>query len=183
MGAAGGAVTTYLPLYAHDVGDLSVAAAGSVMVVAGLIATFCRIVATRWTEVRFGAPLALLALAALGVISGGLLIAAPSLGVGAFWSAAAVWGASGLTFGSVGMLAVMAESDDSNTGRASGLTVFGFAVGLTATPPLFGWLVDQGYGYDAGFALVTVFYAVAVGVMLLGRGTFHDFDRRRARRP
>jgi predicted MFS family arabinose efflux permease len=182
MGAAGGAVTTYLPLYAHDIGGLSVAAAGSVMVVAGLVATVCRIVASRWTELRLGVPLALLGLAVLAVLSGVLLIAAPSLGVGAFWWAAALWGASGLTFGSVGMLAVMAESDDSNTGRASGLTVLGFGAGLTSTPPLFGWLVDQGYGYDAGFLVVTGFYAVAVAVMLLGRASFLDVERPRVRR-
>jgi predicted MFS family arabinose efflux permease len=180
MGAASGAVTTYLPLYAHDSGDLSVALAGSVMVVAGIVGTVCRVLATRWTEISLGPPLALLVLAGLGVLSGLMLIAAPSLGVGAFWSAAIVWGVSGLTFGSVGMLAVMAESDDSNTGRASGLTIFGFGVGVTTTPPLFGLLVDHGYGYDAGFTMVTAFYALAIGVILVGRGSFRGAHWARA---
>src|SRR5262245_37852272 len=37
MGAAGGAVTAYLPLYAHEEGSLGVAAAGATMVVAGAV--------------------------------------------------------------------------------------------------------------------------------------------------
>lgn len=176
MGAASGAVTTYLPLYAHDIGGMSVAAAGAVMVLAGVVGTGGRIAATRWTETRLGAPVALLGLAAIGVASGLVLIAADPLGASGYWLGAILWGASGLTFGSVGMLAVMAESDDSNTGRASGLTVFGFGIGLTATPPVFGWLVDLGYGYGTGFALVTGFYVLAVAIILLGRASFRDAD-------
>jgi MFS family permease len=72
------------------------------------------------------------------------------------------------------MLAVMAESDDSNTGRASGLAVFGFGIGLTITPPVFGWLVDLGLGYGTGFALVTGFYVLAAGIIVLGRPSFRD---------
>jgi predicted MFS family arabinose efflux permease len=174
MGAASGAVTTYLPLYAHDSGGLSVAAAGAVMILAGIVGTAGRIAATSWTETRLGAPLALFVLAVIGVVSGLVLIAAAPLGTSAYWLGAALWGASGLTFGSVGMLAVMAESDDSNTGRASGLAVFGFGIGLTITPPVFGWLVDLGHGYGTGFALVTCFYALAAGIMILGRPTFRD---------
>jgi predicted MFS family arabinose efflux permease len=177
MGAAGGAVTTYLPLYAHDSGGMGVALAGGVMVLAGVVATVARVAASRWTEARIGAPHALLLLALLAVVAGLMLIAAPWVGTAAYWWAAALWGASGLTFGSVGMLAVMAESDGSNTGWASGLTVFGFGIGLTLTPPLFGAVVDQGYGYDAAFALVTAFYVLAVGIMVLGRGTFRDGRR------
>jgi predicted MFS family arabinose efflux permease len=174
MGAASGAVTAYLPLYAHDSGGFSVAAAGGVMVLAGVVGTVGRIAATRWTETRLGAPLALVVLAALGVVSGVLLIVAPAVGASTYWLAAAIWGASGLTFGSVGMLAVMAEADGWSIGRASGLAVFGFGVGLTITPPIFGWLVDLGHGYGAGFGLVTAFYVLAVGIMVLGRSSFRD---------
>jgi predicted MFS family arabinose efflux permease len=178
MGAAGGSVTAYLPLYAHEVGHLSIAAAGGVMVVAGVVATVSRVLWSRWAEERFGFPEALFALALLAVLAGGVLLAAPGLGPAAFWSGGAIWGASGLAFGAVGMLAVMAEADDSNTGRASGLAVFGFGVGLTCTPPVFGWLVDQGYGFGSGFTLVTAFYALAVGIILLGRPSFRSREAR-----
>jgi predicted MFS family arabinose efflux permease len=183
MGAASGSVTAYLPLYAHDSGGLSVAAAGGVMVLAGVVGTVGRIATTHWTETRLGAPVALLALALLGVASGLLLIAAPAVGASTYWLAAVMWGASGLTFGSVGMLAVMAESDGSSIGRASGLAVFGFGIGLTMTPPVFGWLVDLGPGYGAGFGLVTAFYLLAAGLMALGRPSFRDAGGRSALEP
>jgi predicted MFS family arabinose efflux permease len=172
MGAAGGAVTAYLPLYAHQEGSLGVAAAGATMVVAGAVALVFRILWSRWSETRFGFPASLCGLAALGAVSGVVLAVAASVGDAAFWFGAALWGASGLAFGSVAMMAVMAEAEDHNTGRASGLTVLWFGIGFTVTPPLFGWLVEHGDGYGAGFALVTVLYVVSAGVILLGRATF-----------
>jgi predicted MFS family arabinose efflux permease len=172
MGAASGAVTAYLPLYAHEEGHLSVAAAGGVVVLAGVIGGISRILWSRWSETRLGFPVALSSLAVIAVAAGAVLLAAPGLGPVAFWSGAALWGAGGLAFGSVAMLAVMAESDPTNTGRASGLNVFWFGVGFTLTPPLFGWLVDQSHGYGTGFALVTAVYLAAACVILLGRSTF-----------
>ena len=120
MGAAGGAVTAYLPLYAHEEGSLGVAAAGATMVVAGAVALVFRILWSRWSETRFGFPASLCGLAVLGAVSGVVLRWRASVGIAAFWLGAALWGASGLAFGSVAMMAVMAEAEDHNTGRASG---------------------------------------------------------------
>jgi predicted MFS family arabinose efflux permease len=172
MGAAAGAVTAYLPLYAHEEGHLSVAAAGGIVVLAGLVGGVGRILWSRWSETRLGFPNALSGLAAIAVLAGIVLVAAPDLGPGAFWWGAALWGAGGLAFGSVAMLAVMAESDPANTGRASGLNVFWFGLGFTLTPPLFGLLVDHGLAYELGFAAVTAIYVIASGQIQLGRGTF-----------
>jgi cyanate permease len=120
---------------------------------------------------------ALSCLAVTAVGSGVLLVAAPEIGVSAFWAAAALWGASGLAFGAVAMLAVMAESDPTNTGRASGLNVFYFGVGFTITPPLFGLLVDRSHDYGLGFALITAIYAIAAIQILLGRDSFRPLVR------
>jgi predicted MFS family arabinose efflux permease len=172
MGAAGGAVTAYLPLYAHEEGSFGVAAAGATMVLAGAVALVFRILWSSWSETRFGFPASLASLALLGAVSGIVLAVASSVGGFGFWLGAALWGASGLAFGSVAMMAVMGEADDHNTGRASGLTVLWFGIGFTVTPPLFGWMVEQNDGYGAGFALVTCLYAVSAVIILLGRKSF-----------
>jgi predicted MFS family arabinose efflux permease len=154
MGAAGGSLTAYLPLYAHESGGLSVAASGGIMVAAGVVAAIGRIAWSRWAEARLGVP-------------------AP-LGPVALWLGGALWGASGLSFGAVGMLAAMSESDDSTTGRASGLMVFGFGVGLTLTPPVFGWLVDRSQDYGPALWFVTALYGLAVVVIAAGRNRFRS---------
>ncbi len=177
MGAGGGAVTAYLPLYAHEEGHLTVAAAGGVIVLAGIVGGVGRLLWSRWSETTLGFPLALSGLATISVGSGLVLLAAPGVGSAAFWVGAALWGASGLAFGPVAMLAVMAESDSTNTGRASGLNVFYFGLGFTLTPPLFGLLVDQTHDYGLGFALITAIYLIAAVQIMLGRDTFRPLVR------
>jgi predicted MFS family arabinose efflux permease len=177
MGAGGGAVTAYLPLYAHEEGHLSVAAAGGVVVLAGVVGGVARLLWSRWSETTLGFPVALSSLAAIAVGSGVVLLAAPGVGSPAFWAGAALWGVSGLAFGPVAMLAVMAESDSTNTGRASGLNVFYFGLGFTLTPPLFGLLVDQSHDYSVGFLVITAIYVIAAIQIMLGRDTFRPLIR------
>ena len=172
MGAAGTCMTGYLPLYAHDVGHFGVAAAGFVMATAGVVATLSRVVWSHLAERRLGIPAALRILPSIAVLAIVLLILAPQLGSGAYWLAAALWGASGLTFGAVSNLAVILESDGVNTGRGSGMIGFGFGLGAMIASPVFGWLVESGPGYGAGFGLVAGCYAAAVGVILLGQRHF-----------
>ena len=172
MGAAGTCITGYLPLYAHDEGGLSVAAAGLVLATAGVVATLSRVVWSHLAERRIGIPAALRILPAVAVAAVGLLILAPGIGPAAFWVAAALWGASGLTFGAVSNLAVIIESDGIDTGRGSGMIGFGFGLGAMIASPIFGWLADPGPGYAAGFALVAGCYAAAVVVMLHAQRRF-----------
>ena len=177
MGAGAGAVTGYLPLYAHEVASLSVAAAAGVMVVAGAVGGIFRILWSRWSETRFGFPASLAVLAGLAASSTVVLMLAADLGSTAVWAGAALWGASGLAFGSVAMMAVMAEAEDWNTGRASGLLVLWFGVGFTVMPPLFGQLVDGTDGYGPAFAVLTVVYLVAIWIIVAGRSRFRPIAR------
>lgn len=176
MGSAGGALTTYLPLFAHEAVGQTVAVAGGVMVLAGAVAVAGRVLWSRWAETRFGVPRALAVLAGSAVAATLALLAADAAGATALWIGAALWGASGLSFGSVAMLAAMSESDDATTGRASGLTVLGFGIGLTTTPPVFGWLVDRSGTYVPGLLLVAACYGVAAVIMMIGRGRFLSRD-------
>jgi predicted MFS family arabinose efflux permease len=174
MGAGAGCVTTYLPLYAHEIGGLTVTGAGAVVTVAGVVATVTRVAWSRLAESRLTAPAALLGLAALALLSTGLLLLVDRGADAMLWVGAAGGGASGLGFGSVCMLAVMAESDEAAIGRASGLVVLGFGAGNTLAPPLFGGLVGDGQGYGAALALVAFSYAAAVLVMAAGRPHFRS---------
>ena len=172
MGAGTGAVAAYLPLYAHQEGGLSVAAAGAVLTATGVVGGASRLVTSHWSEARWGYPDSLAVLAVVAVTSCVVLIAAPQIGAAAYWIGAGIWGLGGLGFGAVSMLAVMAEAHDASTGRASGLVVFWFSLGFTVAAPAFGWLVDRADSYAPGFWLLAALYAFAAATMVLSRGMF-----------
>ncbi len=172
MGAGTGAITAYLPLYAHEDGGLSAAAAGSVMVAAGGVGGIARLVSSRWSESHWGYPDSMAGLAVVAALACGILLAAPHLGPAAFWVAAAIWGVGGLGFGAVSMLAVMAEADEARTGRASGLVVLWFSLGFSLAPPLFGWSVELTDAYEPAIVLIAALYVVAAAIMVASRATF-----------
>jgi predicted MFS family arabinose efflux permease len=172
MGAGTGAITAYLPLYAHDDGGLSAAAAGSVMVAAGGIGGIARLVSSRWSESHWGYPNSMAVSALIATLACGLLLAAPDLGPAAFWVGAAIWGVGGLGFGAVSMLAVMAEADEAKTAWASGMVVFWFSLGFSVAPPVFGWSVEATNAYEPAIVLIAGLYVVAAALMVLSRATF-----------
>jgi MFS family permease len=172
MGAGTGAVTAYLPLYAHEKGGLSVAAAGAVMIAAGAVAGVARLALTRASEIRWGFPDSMSAFALVAAVACVVLLLAPSLGPAAFWVGAALWGVGGLGFGAIAMLAVMSEAGEANVGRASGLTVLWFSLGYTVAPPLFGLSVDLSDAYAPAFLLITALYLVAIAIMVTTRSWY-----------
>jgi predicted MFS family arabinose efflux permease len=172
MGAGTGAITAYVPLYAHEDGGLSAAAAGSVMVAAGAVGGIARLVASRWSESHWGYPQSLAGLAGVAAAACGLLLAAPHLGPAAFWVAAAIWGIGGLGFGAVSMLAVMAEADEAKTGWSSGLVVFWFSLGFSVAPPLVGWSLELSDAYEPALGMVAGLYVLAATIMVASRATF-----------
>jgi predicted MFS family arabinose efflux permease len=172
MGAGTGAITAYVPLYAHEDGGLSAAAAGSVMVAAGAAGGVARLLSSRWSESHWGYPDSLAGLAAVAATACCLLLAAPHLGPAAFWVGTAIWGIGGLGFGAVSMLAVMAEADEAKTGWSSGLVVFWFSLGFTVAPPLVGWSLEATDSYEPALALIACLYVLAVAIMVLSRSTF-----------
>ena len=176
MGAGTGAITAYLPLYAHQEGGLSDAAAGAVMIAAGVTGGVSRLLWSHWSESRWGFPASLSGLAAVAVVSCAVLLAAPQIGPPAYWLGAAIWGIGGLGFGAVSMLAAMAEAHDASTGRVSGLVVLWFSLGFTVAPPAFGWLLDRTDAYGPGFAILIGLYVAAAVIMLVSRGAFRPLE-------
>jgi predicted MFS family arabinose efflux permease len=183
MGAGTGAITAYVPLYAHEDGGLSAAAAGSVMIAAGAVGGVARLVSSRWSESHWGYPTTMAASAIVATAACGLLLAAPHLGPAAFWAVAGLWGIGGLGFGAVSMLAVMAEADETRTAWASGMVTFWFSLGFTIAPPLFGWSIEATDAYEPAIVLVAALYAVAIVLMVISRPTFRPVSAAAAQRP
>jgi predicted MFS family arabinose efflux permease len=164
VGLAGGSVATYLPLYAHEALGMSPSVAGLVVAAMGVVAVVGRIawghLARSSRDLR--SRLRSIALLAVGAI---VLIWLASVVNPAFvWLGAIAWGVSLQSVGAIGNLAVMAYSALENTGRASGVMLTGFGIGLMVGPPVFGWTVDTTGAYDTGFALL---FAELVALTLL----------------
>jgi MFS family permease len=158
MGAAGGAVNTYLPLYGEEGLGLSVAVAGSVAGFAGLVAFFARVLWARHSEKGARYIRSLILIAALSVVFTGALLVAAEWGSWLLWVGALGLGASSTSWNSVGMLALMVYAGVDQAGGASGVVLLGFLAGLGLGPPAFGWSVDRFDTYGPGlWGVLTLF--------------------------
>ena len=110
-------------------------------------------------------------LAALAMVAAALLWAGSAFGVGFLWAGAVGWGVSQLSFGAVSTLAVMTYAARHAVGKATGVVLVGFSVGLMLGPALFGWLIDLTNGYSVGFGAVVLVLgsATLVGSLLRAR--------------
>ena len=167
MGLAGGAVNTYIPLFAEESIGLSVTVAGSVAGMAGLVAFFSRIAWARHSERTSSYVASLRWIAGLSVVFVGALLAAESGGAWLLWVGALGLGASATAWNAVGMLAVMVFASRERAGGASGAVLLGFLAGLGLGPPAFGWSVDRLGSYSPGLWGALVVFAVATVVTVL----------------
>ena len=159
MGSGVAAVNAYMPLYLVERADAPTELAGAVAATIGLVGIFSRI-AWGWASERmrhFSLPLLLLGFGAVLAVL--LLAAVEAVGLWLAWPAAAIFGATAVTWNSVGMLAVITSSGVGMAGRASGVVTFGFYIGFVASPMLFGLLVDRLSGYTLAWLLVALTFA------------------------
>jgi predicted MFS family arabinose efflux permease len=163
MGSGVATINAYLPLYLVERAGASLEVAGTVAATIGLVGIGSRI-AWGWASERmrhYSVPLLLLGL--LAVVAVLLIVAVEAVGLWLAWPAAALFGASAVTWNAVGNLAVITSSGTARAGRATGILTFGFYIGFVGSPVLFGWLVDQGVAYRETWLLVAgVFAATAV---------------------
>jgi predicted MFS family arabinose efflux permease len=176
VGLAATAIATYLPLYAEESLDMTPASAGMVFAAMGMVAIVGRVVwghaARDVSDVRSRLRwIAVLAIAAAVVLWSGSHVA-PEL----IWIGAILWGTSILSVGALGNLAVMHYSIAGDTGRASGVMLTGFGIGLMIGAPLFGLSVDVTGSYDLGFGLLL---AELVALLVVSIA----WDRRPSTRP
>jgi MFS family permease len=169
MGSGVATINAYLPLYLVERVDAAPEVAGAVAATIGLVGIFSRI-GWGWASERmshFSLPLLLLGFGAVGAV---LLVAAVEwAGLWLAWPAAALFGASAVTWNSVGMLAVITTSGVGMAGRASGAVTSGFYIGFVASPMLFGLLVDRTSGYTLAWLLVAGTFALTALVIAAWR--------------
>lgn len=161
MGAAMSALIAYLPLYAEERIGLSVTQAGALAGTIGLMGVGSRIF-WGWRSERvdhLSMPLAIMS--AVAVLATALILVASGAGTWMLWPAAVMIGATGAAWMAVGMLAVVAEVDGAEMGRASGIMVFGFFCGQMTSPLLFGVSVDVSDSYVPGWIGVLVAFGLA----------------------
>jgi MFS family permease len=166
MGSGVAAINAYLPLYLVERADASQAVAGAVAATIGVVGIGSRI-AWGWASERmpsFSLPLLLLGVGA--VVAVAMVAAVERLGLWIAWPAAALFGASAVTWNAIGMLAVITESGSRLAGRASGVVTAGFYIGFVGSPVAFGLLVDATHDYLLAWLLVAATFASTVGVVL-----------------
>jgi nitrate/nitrite transporter NarK len=169
MGSGVATINAYLPLYLVERADASQELAGTVAATIGLVGIFSRI-GWGWASERmrhFSRPLLMLSAGAVAAVL--LVLAVERVGLWLAWPAAALFGASAVTWNAVGMLAVITSSGVEMAGRASGIVLFGFYIGFVASPMLFGWLVDSGTGYALPWLLVAAAFALTMLVIVAWR--------------
>jgi predicted MFS family arabinose efflux permease len=164
MGTGVAVIGAYLPLYAREEAGFSLEKAGALAATIGFIGVLSR-VAWGWGTERlphFSLPLAVMA---VGSAAAALLaLAAPASGGWILWGVAVMFGTTAVTWNAVGMLAIVAEVESEEAGRASGYVQTGFYAGFVVSPALFGYSVDVTGSYAWGWSGAAVAFAAAAFV-------------------
>ncbi len=167
MGSGGAAVTSFVPLYAHEELGWSVAVAGAAAAAIGLVGMAARIALGRRMD-RMGhvaVPLAVIA-AGSAVSAAALLLAAGAPWL--LWPAVALAGVTIATWNAFTMMAAITESAE-QAGRSTGVLVLGFMGGYASSPVLFGTSVDATGSYRTGWLLCVAAFVAAGALMLVWR--------------
>lgn len=143
----GAAYTFLVPLFAEEALGYSERAGGLAVGLVGLVALFARIAWSRHADLRgrHDATLAVLAVGAIGAVALFPLAQAGSRWL--LWVGAVLTGVTSSSWNSVGMLAVINHAGSEQSGRASGIVMLGFLMGLGTAPTVFGRLVDAADSY------------------------------------
>ena len=168
LGFAGSATVLYA-LFIVEQLERSLVVAGYVIAVGGFLGIPGRIIWARHAERsgEFRKPLLTIALISVGA-SASLMVA----NSGPWWFvvvAAILTAVGSSSWNSVGMLGLIVIAGPAAAGRASGVVLFGFLLGLGAGPPLFGRMVDATGSYMGVWWLAMGASTLGAIVMLLWR--------------
>ncbi|MFT7474966.1 MAG: MFS family permease [Verrucomicrobiales bacterium] len=157
LGLVGGGLGRFLPLFAEEEVGFSIARAGQVFGLQGLVAIPCRLLSGVALDRGVRARSMLVVMAIGGGISVLLILAATSGSSSLLWIGAVL---GGMTLGSWNTAANLSMiRQKRHAGRATGLLMLGFMIGNTLGAPAVGWSVDS-FGYtpawiaSAGFAFI-----------------------------
>ena len=177
MGAGVAAISTYLVLYSHEAVGLSEPVAGTLLALMGGVGVAGRILWSHDAERRGSTSVPLAFIAALSLLSTAAVLAARFVGPWCLWVGAAGAGASAAAWNGVGMLAVIREARPGEAGRASGLVLTAFYVGLLLMPVGFGALVDATGVYEWAWVLTAACFLAALATSLLWTREAHSTVR------
>ncbi len=173
MGAGVAGVNAYLPLYAVEDLGVSAEVAGAVVALIGFVGILSR-VAWGWLSERGNGYITPLLVMAAGAITALLLVIwAKEAGSALLWPAALIFGATAVTWNSVGMLAVVTEAHPNDAGRASGRVLLGFYGGFVPGPVVFGLIVDATGSYRIAWTVTAVIFLLAAVQMVVWRRLSH----------
>ncbi len=143
----GAAYTFLVPLFAEEALGMSEQAGGAAAGLIGFVSLFARIGWSRYADAhgRHDLTLAILAVGSVGAVL--IFMVAQEGASWLLWIGAIATGVTSSSWNSVGMLAVIGHAGKEQSGRASGIVMFGFLAGLGVAPTLFGWLVDRTGSY------------------------------------
>jgi predicted MFS family arabinose efflux permease len=166
MGAGVAATTTYLPLYANEEVGMSAGAGGFLIAMIGLIGVASRI-GWGWGADRLNrvaVPMAIMAIGAFVAMA--LMLAAPSAGPWVLYVSSVLFGLTAVSWNSIAMLAVIAEVETQDAGRASGYVLMGFYLGFVVSPVLFGHSVDETGSYVLGWGSLALLFLLSLVVTM-----------------
>lgn len=160
------AMLTFLPLFAAEDQAWTALQAGWLLSGVGLVGIVARISWGAISESWLGHGRTLEVLAALTVGSSLVLaLAAADLVPGWLLIVSAVLlGAGGVSWNTVGMLAVMDHSPLREVGRGTGYVLLGFLLGYGTGAPILGYSVDRLGSYVPGWIGVSILF-VAAGIV------------------
>jgi len=144
LGIVGGGLGRFLPLFAEEEVGFSLADAGRVFGLHGLVAIPCRLLAGIALDRGVSARKMLLVMGTLGAGSIMLILAATEQS-SLLWIGTIV---GGMTLGSWNTAANLSMVRQHDAGRATGRLMLGFLIGLTIGGPVVGWSIDffESYG-------------------------------------
>jgi len=148
LGFSGSATVLYALFTTESLGQ-SIVAGGAVTAAVGLVAMPARILWARHAEIHNAYRSSLAIIALFGVAASLLLLTAGSGPWWLIWVAALMTGIGPSSWNSVGMLGLIVFAGPAKAGRASGVVLSGFLVGLGLGPPIFGWIVDATGDYTS----------------------------------
>ncbi|MEL0000096.1 MAG: hypothetical protein VW623_08290, partial [Acidimicrobiaceae bacterium] len=131
----------------------------------GLLGMGFRIAAARMAETRTTPSTLLVQLSSVAVVSSSLLALSVPFGRWLLWPAVVLYAIGHTAWNAVANLTVIMKVEQRDAGRASGIIILGFLMGLTIAGPSTGALVDATGRYELVWWASAALAAVSAAVL------------------
>lgn len=166
MGAIAIAGTTFIPIYAREVLNISPVTVGFAFLILGIIGSIGQIIWGYISDVYVRPTRVLFWVAIISSISATFLLLGPVLGVFAIWIAAISKGAGVESWHSTKTVAVVKAMDEYIVGRSITVVDTAFRCGVAVWAPLMGWIIDRSGSYTMPWIIVSILGVIAALLVL-----------------